>query len=265
MAIAGLDQILDRALQKGYAVGYFEAWDQYSLEAVLEAAEEAESPAILGFGAAVTSKAWMDRWGVEGLSKLCSSMAGRSTLPTAALFNEARTFGQAVRGLHAGCNAVMLDTSDLTYEADVDVTRRLVEVAHVLGATVEADPGDDGEDGAAAPATVGVQGYAWSGGGRGVIGVDLSVDGGKTWTSATFTAGHEQPVGRAWAWTLWEADVPVSDGVARRGGEIEVVSRALDSSLNVQPESGEVVWNPRGILNNSYSRARVRVEGSEEE
>ena len=141
MAIAGIDQILDRALQSGYAVGYFEAWDQYSLEAVLEAAEEAESPAILGFGAAVTSKAWVDRWGVEGLSNLCTSMTDRSTVPTAVLFNEARTFAQAVRGLRADCNAVMLDTSDLTYEANVDVTRRLVEVAHALGATVEAELG----------------------------------------------------------------------------------------------------------------------------
>ena len=141
MAIVGMNQILGRARQNGYVVGYFEAWDQYSLEAALEAAEEAESPAILGFGAAVTSKAWVDRWGVEGLSNLCISMAGRSTVPTAVLFNEARTFAQAVRGLRAGCNAVMLDTSDLTYEAGIAVTARLVEVAHALGATVEAELG----------------------------------------------------------------------------------------------------------------------------
>jgi ketose-bisphosphate aldolase len=136
-----MDRILDRARQGGYAVGYFESWDQYSLEAAIEAAEEAESPAILGFGAAVTSEAWMDRWGVEGLSKLCTSMADRASVPTAVLFNEARSFDHAVRGLYAGCNAVMLDTSDLSYEASVDVTRRLVEVAHALDATVEAELG----------------------------------------------------------------------------------------------------------------------------
>ena len=39
MSIASMSELLARALRGGYALGYFEAWDQYSLEAVLEAAE----------------------------------------------------------------------------------------------------------------------------------------------------------------------------------------------------------------------------------
>ncbi|MGB0675728.1 MAG: class II fructose-bisphosphate aldolase, partial [Candidatus Nanopelagicales bacterium] len=34
----------------GYAIGYFEAWDLYSLEAVVSAAEAENSPVIIGIG-----------------------------------------------------------------------------------------------------------------------------------------------------------------------------------------------------------------------
>lgn len=55
-----------------------------------------------------------------------------------------------------------------------------------------------------------VQGYAYSGGGRGIVRVDVSSDGGNKWTTATLTAGREQPLDRAWAWTFWDCliDIP---------------------------------------------------------
>ena len=51
---------------------------------------------------------------------------------------------------------------------------------------------------------VSVRGVAWSGGGREVIRVDVSSDGGKTWNTATVNSEEQQPLGRAWAWKLWE-------------------------------------------------------------
>jgi sulfite oxidase len=55
-----------------------------------------------------------------------------------------------------------------------------------------------------------VQGYAYSGGGRGIVRVDVSSDGGNKWMTATLTAGREQPLDRAWAWTFWDCliDIP---------------------------------------------------------
>jgi ketose-bisphosphate aldolase len=141
MTTVGLRAILDPALQQGYAVGYFEAWDQYSLEAVIEAAEELEAPAILGFGAAVTNPAWLEAGGVEALATLARVMADRATVPVAVLYNEAQTREQAMRGIAAGCNCVMLDTSHLPWEENVAVTRDFVTVAHAAGAEVEAELG----------------------------------------------------------------------------------------------------------------------------
>jgi fructose/tagatose bisphosphate aldolase len=51
--------ILALAQAGKFAVGYFEAWDIYSIEAVLEAAEAENTPVILGFGGATLDPAWL--------------------------------------------------------------------------------------------------------------------------------------------------------------------------------------------------------------
>jgi len=141
MPVVSLQQLLHHAQQSHYAVGYFEAWDLYSLEAVLHATETLRSPAILGFGAAVTEGRWYDQHGVEAMSGLARTLAQRSSVPTAVLFNEAQNFAQAVRGLAAGCNAVMLDSTHFSEEEHLAVTQQLTRVAHSLGAAVEAEVG----------------------------------------------------------------------------------------------------------------------------
>jgi len=62
--------LLAEARAGGYAVGYFEAWDVYSLEAVLEAAEAENTPIILGFGGVMMEPHWFDRGGLERLGAL---------------------------------------------------------------------------------------------------------------------------------------------------------------------------------------------------
>jgi sulfite oxidase len=100
-----------------------------------------------------------------------------------------------------------------------------------------------------------VKGYAWSGGGRAIIRVDLSIDGGKTWTVATLKR-REQPPGRQWAWTFWECDVTLPVDLDR----LEIVSKAVDSSYNVQPENSLPIWNPRGYLSHAWSRVNILLE-----
>jgi len=141
MTIRGMDVLLREALAGGYALGYFEAWDQYSMEATLEAAEQAGAPAIIGFGGAVVNQAWLDGDGLEEWAALARCLAERTTLPVAVLCNEVKTFAHVVRALRAGCNAVMLDTSSLPFGENAAWTRRVVEVAHAVGATVEAEIG----------------------------------------------------------------------------------------------------------------------------
>lgn len=47
-----------------------------------------------------------------------------------------------------------------------------------------------------------VKGYAWSGGGRKIVRVDVSADDGETWHTANLVQ-DASPLYKCWAWTLW--------------------------------------------------------------
>lgn len=92
-----------------------------------------------------------------------------------------------------------------------------------------------------------VAGYAWAGGGRKILRVDLTGDGGESWTQAHSLKQDTARHPRHWGWTLWEGKVKVGEAG-------EVWSKAVDSSFNVQPESFVNIWNLRGMLSNAYSK-----------
>jgi ketose-bisphosphate aldolase len=129
------------ALAGGYAVGYFEAWDVYSLEAVLEAAEYENAPVILGFGGAVCNQEWLEDRTIERLGGLGLATAEAARVPVSFILNEVEQFSMAVRGVCSGFNVVMLDSSELPYQEHMRLTQQLVEVAHPVGAAVEAEVG----------------------------------------------------------------------------------------------------------------------------
>eukprot|EP00656_Telonema_subtile_P009952 TRINITY_DN14731_c0_g1_i6.p1 TRINITY_DN14731_c0_g1~~TRINITY_DN14731_c0_g1_i6.p1 ORF type:complete len:263 (-),score=57.28 TRINITY_DN14731_c0_g1_i6:64-852(-) len=106
-----------------------------------------------------------------------------------------------------------------------------------------------------------VAGYAYSGGGRGIVRVDVSADGGVTWTSAELEEGSEQHPARAWAWTFWSASVPVvlPQGT-KTGDQVKLICKATDASYNSQPESPQSIWNIRGLNNNSWHHVEVKVD-----
>jgi sulfite oxidase len=97
--------------------------------------------------------------------------------------------------------------------------------------------------------TIDVRGYALAPGepDRTIDRVELSSDGGTTWTAAEFTSPA-----RAFAWRLWKAKLPVTPDTR------ELIVRAIDSKGDVQPE--RVDWNAKGYLYNGWHRVGVRVD-----
>jgi fructose/tagatose bisphosphate aldolase len=128
-------ELLAGASAGGYAVGYFEAWDGYSLDAVLRAAELEQSPAIVGFGCLLVDQDWLDRGGIELLALTGRQAAERSGVPVSLLLNEAHTLAHGLRGIDAGFDAVMLCTSD------AEANTELVRAAHARGVAVEGELG----------------------------------------------------------------------------------------------------------------------------
>ena len=93
-----------------------------------------------------------------------------------------------------------------------------------------------------------VRGYAFAGGERHVARVDVSLDGGASWSQAELL----EDLGR-WAWRHWRITVDLAPG------EHEIIVRAWDSSAATQPEDAASVWNPKGYVNNARPRVRVRA------
>jgi ketose-bisphosphate aldolase len=141
MPVVPLPQLLAAAQEGAYAVGYFEAWDSYSLEAVVEAAEAERSPVVIGFGCAMVDGAWLDAGGIELLAGMATHAAGTTTVPVSVLFNETHTLQQAQRGVEAGFSAAMVDTCDLTEDEAQKVVAELARWAHQRGAAVEGELG----------------------------------------------------------------------------------------------------------------------------
>ena len=98
----------------------------------------------------------------------------------------------------------------------------------------------------AGPCTV--RGRAWSGLGP-IERVDVSVDGGGSWSSAVLGRPRSQ-----WSWVSWQWDWDAVPGVH------EVCCRAIDAGGNEQPL--EPAWNLGGYANNEVQRLAVTVTPS---
>ncbi|WIA41019.1 hypothetical protein OEZ86_004657 [Tetradesmus obliquus] len=97
-----------------------------------------------------------------------------------------------------------------------------------------------------------MSGYAYTGGGRKIIRVEVSLDGGKLWRQAEITRFEQpNPAGKLWCWIFWHFEVQTVE-FARAA---EVLVRAWDSSMNTQP--AHITWNLMGMMNNCHFRILV--------
>ncbi|XP_008794525.2 nitrate reductase [NADH]-like [Phoenix dactylifera] len=99
-----------------------------------------------------------------------------------------------------------------------------------------------------------MKGYAYSGGGKKVTRVEITLDGGETWLVCTLEH-PEKPnkYGKFWCWCFWSVEVEVLDLL----GAKEVAVRAWDETLNTQPE--KLIWNVMGMMNNCWFRVKVNL------
>lgn len=133
---------------------------------------------------------------------------------------------------------------------------------------------------------VSLTGYAYSGGGRSIIRVDVSLDGGNSWTQAELLPdcvskdGTPSPcLGHgSWAWRRWKYNgiVPLDafepaqqngtqgdesdDAATQQKRAATFICKATDESYNTQPESHAATWNIRGNLATAWHRLKVVTE-----
>jgi sulfite oxidase len=94
-----------------------------------------------------------------------------------------------------------------------------------------------------------LRGWAMGAGGRPVVGVEVSGNGGQNWQTAQVSQREARGT-----WAFWEAELDL------RPGEHTLAVRADDGTGAVQPSSVDQAWNVKGYGNNAWHRVPIRVE-----
>ncbi|PAP76158.1 molybdopterin-dependent oxidoreductase [Rubrivirga marina] len=97
-----------------------------------------------------------------------------------------------------------------------------------------------------APGLVAFRGYAYTGGDREIEHVEVSLDGGASWSEADLGEGSR------WTWRVWTFAADLAPGA------YEVVVRAHDGERE-QPASVTATWNFKGYLHNAWHRRLLRI------
>ncbi|HVP26514.1 MAG TPA: class II fructose-1,6-bisphosphate aldolase [Candidatus Bathyarchaeia archaeon] len=128
--------LLVPATRKAYAVGAFNINNLEAALAVAEAATEEKSPAIV----AVTPSA-IKYAGLPYLSKIVRTAAESAPVPMSLHLDHGEDFETASKCVAAGFTSVMIDGSHLSFEDNIALTMKVVDMAHPKGVSVEAELG----------------------------------------------------------------------------------------------------------------------------
>ena len=139
-------EMLEKAKREGYAVGAFNINNLEWTKAVLLAAQECNSPVMLG----VSEGAGKYMCGYTTVAAMVNAMMKELniTVPVA-LHLDHGSYEGAKKCIAAGFSSVMFDGSHYPIEENIEKTKELVELSHSKGISIEAEVGSIGgeEDG----------------------------------------------------------------------------------------------------------------------
>jgi fructose-bisphosphate aldolase class II len=144
MALVTLRQLLDHAAEHGYGIPAFNVNNLEQMRAMMEAAAETDSPVIVQASAGARKYA-----GAPFLRHLIlAAIEEWPQIPVCMHQDHGASPAVCQRSIQLGFSSVMMDGSlkddmktPATYEYNVDVTRRVVDMAHACGVSVEGELG----------------------------------------------------------------------------------------------------------------------------
>ncbi|MEE3951701.1 class II fructose-bisphosphate aldolase [Peribacillus frigoritolerans] len=142
MALVSMKEMLNRALAEGYAVGQFNINNLEWTQAILAAANEEESPVILGVSEGAAR--YMGGFKVVTAMVIALIEEMNITVPVAIHLDHGSSFEKCKAAIDAGFTSVMIDASHYSLEENVKITKKVVEYANAHGVSVEAELGTVG-------------------------------------------------------------------------------------------------------------------------
>jgi fructose-bisphosphate aldolase class II len=136
MALVSVKDLMVEADKGSYAVGAFNLNNLEILQAIIAAAEAERAPVILQ-----ASQGAIKYAGIKYIVAMAKVAAEEASIPVALNLDHGTSFEQAMRCIRAGFSAVMIDGSKYDFEENVKLTKRVVDVAHAVGVSVEGELG----------------------------------------------------------------------------------------------------------------------------
>jgi fructose-bisphosphate aldolase class II len=142
MPLVSMTDMLNKGLKEKYAVGQFNINNLEWTQAILGAAEEEKSPVILG----VSEGAARHMGGFITVVKMVEGLLEdmKITVPVAIHLDHGSSFDKCKAAIDAGFTSVMIDGSHGPIEANIEMTKKVVDYAHSKGVSVEAEVGTVG-------------------------------------------------------------------------------------------------------------------------
>ncbi|AHA30880.1 fructose-bisphosphate aldolase [Exiguobacterium sp. Leaf187] len=142
MPLVSMTDMLNKALEGKYAVGQFNINNLEWTQAILGAAQEEQSPVILG----VSEGAARHMGGFYTVVKMVEGLVHdmKITVPVAIHLDHGSSVEKCKEAIDAGFTSVMIDDSHSPIDTNIETTKAVVEYAHSKGVSVEAEVGTVG-------------------------------------------------------------------------------------------------------------------------
>ena len=134
--LVNLKEILEIGKKENIAIGMFNATGFDSLQAVIGAAEELNQPVIIAH--AEVHNVYND---ISIVGPAMIAAAQNAKVPVCVHLDHGTSMEMIYRALRIGFTSVMIDASALPYEENLALTKQVVEMAHAMGVSVEAELG----------------------------------------------------------------------------------------------------------------------------
>ncbi|MBD8004441.1 class II fructose-1,6-bisphosphate aldolase [Bacillus norwichensis] len=139
MPLVSMREMLHKANEGKYAVGQFNLNNLEFTQAILQAAQEENSPVILGVSEGAARYMGGFKFTVRMVEALMEEYG--VTVPVAIHLDHGSSFEMCAKAIHAGFTSVMIDGSHFPLEENIELTKKVVELAHMFGVSVEAELG----------------------------------------------------------------------------------------------------------------------------
>src|SRR5665647_3173265 len=144
MAFVSLRQMLDHAAEYGYGVPAFNVNNLEQIQAIMEAAQATDSPVIL------QASAGARKYAGEAYLRhmMLAAVESHPDIPVVLHQDHGTTPAVCIQSIRSGFTSVMMDGSLMgdgktpaSYHYNIDVTRRVGEMVHAVGVSVEGELG----------------------------------------------------------------------------------------------------------------------------